>query len=113
MTSQDTKQQRAILRQNKAARWVRKTYPAGTRVTSAHYDGLPVGVVKRHVPHSNAQGGVLVVEWENGHVGRVSPGSVKKVEAKCPHCGVEHGMVHRVQCPVVLAEAEANREDTQ
>lgn len=72
----DTKQQKAVLRHNKTARWVRKTYPAGTRVTS----GVMEGTVKRHVPHSNAQGGVLVVEWDNGYTGRVSPIAISKVK---------------------------------
>jgi uncharacterized protein YwbE len=35
--------------------------------------GLAEGVVERHVPTSNSQGGHLVVRWDNGVVGRISP----------------------------------------
>jgi hypothetical protein len=76
----DTKQQRAVLRRNKAARAARKKFPVGARVTSADHDGLPVGEVLRHVPHSNAQGGVIVVRWPNGQVGRHGPISLRVVE---------------------------------
>jgi hypothetical protein len=31
------------------------------------------GTVYRHVPQSNAQGGVLVVDWDNGVRGRIGP----------------------------------------
>jgi hypothetical protein len=69
----DTPQQKAILRQNATARKVRADYPQGTRVTTGRMDGT----VYRHVPHSNAQGGVLVVDWDNGVRGRVSPIAVR------------------------------------
>jgi hypothetical protein len=69
----DTKQQKAILRQNRIARKVRATYPQGTRVTTGRMEGI----VYRHVPHSNSQGGVLVVDWENGHRGRISPIAIR------------------------------------
>lgn len=76
----DTRQQRAVLRQNRTARAVRADYPAGTRVegfTGQHGTGA-FGTVKRHVPHTNAQGGVLIVQWDNGSEGRHSPVSVRK-----------------------------------
>lgn len=65
----DTVQQKTILRQNKVARKVRSLYPAGTRVTTGKMDGT----VKRHVPASNAQGGHLTVDWDNGTTGRIGP----------------------------------------
>jgi hypothetical protein len=77
----DTKQQKAILRQSKTARAVRRDFPEGTRVegfTGARGTGS-FGTVQRHVPHTNAQGGVLVVQWDNGREGRHSPISVRKV----------------------------------
>lgn len=76
----DTKQQKAVLRQNKAARVARAKFPVGAHVTSADYEGLPVGTVLRHIPHSNAQGGVIVVQWPNGSVGRHGPISLRVVE---------------------------------
>lgn len=71
----DTPQQKAILRQSKIARKVRKLYPAGTRVTTGFMDGT----VKRHVPNNNAQGGYLTVEWDNGVTGRISPIVIRKI----------------------------------
>jgi hypothetical protein len=78
--SADTRQQRAILRQNATARKVRRDFPKGTRVegfTGERGTGA-FGTVERHVPHTNAQGGVLIVAWDNGSVGRSSPISVRK-----------------------------------
>jgi hypothetical protein len=79
----DTPQQRAILRQNATARKVRAKFPPGTRVASI--GGTPPrriqeGTVVRHVPGSNAQGGTLVVEWDNGRTSRLSPISVEKID---------------------------------
>lgn len=83
-THEDTPQQKAILRQSATARKVRRMYPAGTRVEGTSGAGGEgrggYGTVRRHVPMTNAQGGTLTVEWDSGHVGRVSPGSVRKVE---------------------------------
>jgi hypothetical protein len=79
----DTRQQTAILRQNRTARKVRRDFPQGTRVegfTGTTGTGS-FGTVDRHVPHSNAQGGVLVIDWDNGRRGRHSPISVRKVQA--------------------------------
>lgn len=72
----DTPQQKAVLRQNKTARKVRAMYPQGTRVTT----GIMEGTVYRHVPHTNAQGGVVVVDWDNGIRGRIGPIAIKPVE---------------------------------
>lgn len=72
----DTPQQRRALRSNKAARWVRKNFPEGTRVTS----GVMNGTVTRHVPGLNAQGGHLVVEWDNGVTGRTGAINVRRIE---------------------------------
>jgi hypothetical protein len=72
----DTKQQAAVLRQSKTAQAVRRQFPEGTRVrpNQSVYAGLTTtGVVKRHIPMTDAQGGVLVVEWDNGTTGRMSP----------------------------------------
>lgn len=71
----DTPQQKAILRQNKVARNVRRDYPQGTPVVSTA--GMR-GTVYRHVPHTNAQGGVLVIDWDNGVRGRTSPIAVRR-----------------------------------
>jgi hypothetical protein len=77
--NQDTKQQKAILRQSKSARAARKKFPVGAHVTSADHEGLPVGVVVRHVPGSSAQGGVIVVQWPNGQIGRHGPITLRVV----------------------------------
>lgn len=75
----DTPQQKAALRHNKAARVVRQRFPEGTRVR------VPIsgacGVVRRHVPGLNAQGGYLIVEWDNGHTGRIGPINVEREDA--------------------------------
>jgi hypothetical protein len=87
MNTNDTKQQTAILRQSKTARLVRAKYPAGTRVTATPGAGANPrpdamsGTVLRHVPALNAQGGHLTVRWDNGHTGRISPGSVVPAES--------------------------------
>jgi hypothetical protein len=79
----DTPQQQAVLRQSRVARKVRAKFPAGTRVASI---GGPQskrqmeGTVKRHVPGTNAQGGYLLVEWDNGITGRIGPISVERLE---------------------------------
>lgn len=73
---QDTKQQAMLLRRNRIARKVRAMYPQGTRVTT----GAMEGTVYRHVPGGNSQGGYLVVDWDNGVQGRISPISIKPVE---------------------------------
>lgn len=78
----DTPQQAAILRspQGRAARKVRAKFPAGTRVTAAGRDTGLEGTVRRHVPMTNAQGGTLVVEWDNGTEGRHSAIALRKIE---------------------------------
>jgi hypothetical protein len=99
--AEDTKQQKAILRTHKTAQKVRERFPAGMWVR-ARVGGMD-GVVERHVPGTNAQGGVLVIRWDTGHVGRVSPitvmplgfcqdcfrmryiAEVREVKAKVPH----------------------------
>lgn len=83
--SQDTPQQARLMRSKagRTARAVRKLFPVGTRVTSSHPSNTAsalVGTVKRHVPAANGQGGHLVVEWDNGHTGNVSPIAIRVVE---------------------------------
>lgn len=73
----DTPQQRAALRQSRTARKVRERFPEGTRVTA----GAGEGTVKRHVPQGNAQGGHLVVLWDNGVTGRHSPIALRRVDS--------------------------------
>jgi hypothetical protein len=65
----DTPQQKRVLRTHRVAAKVRRDYPYGKRVSSGRMDGT----VYRHVPGSNGQGGYLVVDWDNGIRGRVSP----------------------------------------
>ena len=72
----DTIQQKAILRQNKAARTIRQRYPTGTRVSTGRMEGT----VTRHIPTTNAQGGHLNVTWDNGRSGRISPSVIHPVE---------------------------------
>ena len=80
----DTPQQKRALRSNKVARWVRKNYSEGTRVVATPGAGAAPrpnamhGLVLRHVPGLNAQGGHLVVRWDNGITGNVNPGSVTR-----------------------------------
>jgi hypothetical protein len=74
----DTPQQRAILRRSRTAQKVRATMSAGTRVV-VPLSGVE-GVVERHVPGTNAQGGSLTVRWDSGVVGRVTPINVRPVE---------------------------------
>jgi hypothetical protein len=80
----DTPQQKVILRQSAIARKVRAKFPEGTRVLSGGNDRavLARGVVQRHVPGSNAQGGYLVVLWDNGHTGRHSAVALRREDAR-------------------------------
>lgn len=75
----DTPQQKAVLRQCKAARATRKAFPIGSRVTARGATEGPVGVVLRHVLATNAQGGHLTVEWAGGVVGRHGPIGLRRV----------------------------------
>jgi hypothetical protein len=83
MARDDTAQQKAVLRRSAVARKVRKLFGPGTRVVVTPGAGVEprpgamTGTVKRHVPGVNAQGGYLVVVWDNGREGRISPGSVR------------------------------------
>jgi hypothetical protein len=80
MTHTDTPQQAHIVRTNRAARKVRAMFAPGTRVMGREFaddSGKPVGVVQYHVAQSNAQGGILVVLWDNGTVGRHGPISLR------------------------------------
>ena len=66
----DTAQQRYILRTNRSAQRVRRDFPAKT-VISNTISGMR-GVVDRHVPGNAADGGHLVVLWDNGITGKVT-----------------------------------------
>jgi hypothetical protein len=77
--STDTTQQRAILRQSRTARAVRARFPRGTRVTGTK--GNQFGTIERHVPGPDAQGGTLVVKWDNGQTGRHTAISLEVVES--------------------------------
>lgn len=72
---QDSPTQRSCLKRSRSAQRCRIKFPAGTHVTT----GRMAGVVKRHVPGGNSQGGYLVVLWENGVTGRISPIAVEAV----------------------------------
>jgi len=74
----DTTGHLRALRQNPTARKVRARFPRGTRVQGRV--GGQTGTVNRHVPGGNAQGGVLLVDWDNGSTGRTGPASVMAVE---------------------------------
>jgi hypothetical protein len=73
-----TTQQQKALRSNRVARAVRRAFPEGQRVEGAcgHH-----GTIERHVPGLNAQGGHLVVRWDNGATGGHSATELKRVEA--------------------------------
>jgi GNAT superfamily N-acetyltransferase len=83
---EDTPQQKMALRTNRAARKVRERFGPGTRVVvtpgagAEPRGGAQTGTVRRHVPGTNAQGGYLVVQWDNGREGRINPSSVQRVE---------------------------------
>lgn len=77
INSVDTPQQRAVLRQCAAARRLRKLMPAATRVVSVAGE---YGTVLRHVPGTDAQGGYLTIQWDNGNVGRHSPFGIKTLQ---------------------------------
>lgn len=80
---QDNDEQRRILRSNKSAQTTRRRFPSGTRVVPREAsDATNVGTVKRHVPGVNAQGGYLLVEWDNGATGRHGPIALKPYEGE-------------------------------
>jgi hypothetical protein len=85
-----TSQQAAALRHNPVARSVRLAFPVGARVEGLAGSGPTgaLGTVKRHVVQNNAQGGYLVVKWDNGEVGRHSAISLRVVEGE--GAGAEH-----------------------
>jgi hypothetical protein len=63
-----TPQQELALSKNKAAKALRHKFPAGSRVEGS---GLQ-GTVLKHIPGFSADGGYVVVKWDNGHTGRVT-----------------------------------------
>lgn len=77
---QDTPEHRRILRSSTSAQKARERFPAGTKVRGRV--GGHTGTVQRHVPGINSQGGLLVIRWDTGHVGRVGPITVD------PHHGL-------------------------
>ena len=80
-SDQDTPQQRAALKASKVAQIVRRQFPATQRVEGRAHSGTGrLGTVQRHVPQLNAQGGYLVVLWDNGATGRHSAISLARVE---------------------------------
>lgn len=58
----DTPAQKRILRSSATARKVRQNFPAGTRIRSS---AGTTGTVLRHVPGLSADGGYLVIQWDN------------------------------------------------
>lgn len=71
MWHHDTRGQRVALGRNAAARMVRRVFKPGTSVrASVGGPDMPVGVVQYTVPALTALGGVVVVLWPNGRVGR-------------------------------------------
>lgn len=64
----DTPAQKLTLRRSKVARWVRKTFPRGTRVEATAIFSEPgngrFGTVVSHIPGQSADGGRLVVLWD-------------------------------------------------
>jgi hypothetical protein len=87
----DTPQQRACLRQNKAAKLVRLKFPRGTRVEATNDLGATgnghFGTVVAHIAGINAQGGHLNVLWDDPSpftgapvIGRMGPTSLRVVE---------------------------------
>lgn len=79
----DTRQQRAVLRNNESAQKVRIRFAPGTRVRAVGRKGGELtGEVIRHIPGTNSQGGYLLIDWSNGARGRVSPIIVEAIEEK-------------------------------
>ena len=66
---QDTPQQKATLRSNKAAGHVRKMFPRGTRVEATRSFDEPgdgrLGTIVAHIPGGSADGGRLTVLWDD------------------------------------------------
>lgn len=83
---EDTPGQARVLRTHCTAKAVRRRYYPGTLVqprraaNEGAIPGSPVGVVRRHVPGTNAQGGHLVIEWPNGAVGNHSAAALAVYE---------------------------------
>jgi hypothetical protein len=88
----DTPQQRALLRSNKAARKARSLFPHGQRVAvtggthQPSVSGRPgtdrvggYGTVYRHIPGSDAQGGTVVVDLDNGVRARLNPITLRPI----------------------------------
>jgi len=81
----DTRQQAAILKTHRMSQVIRARYPVNTRVEAVAGPGSDVvgsgrfGTVRRHVPGVCAQGGYLVVVWDDGVEGRHQAGSLRGV----------------------------------
>lgn len=69
-----------VLRANPVARKVRAAWPRGQRVEGVARGGPTgrFGTVRRHIPGMNAQGGHLVILWDNGHEGRHSASTLRR-----------------------------------
>lgn len=81
--SQDTPHQRSTLRRSQAAQRTRARFGPGTRVCYdpvAYPKATAVGTVQRHIPGTNAQGGVLRVLWDNGAQGYLAPINAARVD---------------------------------
>lgn len=97
----DTPQQRAALRDSRAAQRARQLYPPGTRVVVVPGVGAEPkpdamrGTVDRHVPGGDAQGGYLVVTWDSGVSGRITPVNVIREDGRKhlpgQHDQLDHG----------------------
>lgn len=76
-----TRQQQAIYRQCKTARRMRAKFPPGTRVEALAGEPVHVtgrGIIQKHIPGTNAQGGYFVVLWDTGFTGRATPINIRK-----------------------------------
>jgi len=76
----DTPQHRRILRTHEKAQKARIKFAPGTRVHAVGSKGDLTGEVIRHIPGTNSQGGVLLVDWSNGIRGRVNPIAVAPID---------------------------------
>lgn len=86
----DTREQQAILRLYPSARRTREHFPIGCRVHVRSFNrrgevvalSTTGGTVRRHVPLTDAQGGLLVITWDSGVTASHSPMNLQREDQR-------------------------------
>lgn len=85
-----TRDEQAILRRCAPARRTRERFPVGCRVHVRNFNrrgevvalSTTGGIVRRHVPLTDAQGGLLVITWDSGVTASHSPVNLQREDQR-------------------------------